>query len=347
MAESLPPVTILHLLGSPGEGGAETYFLDLVTALHAEGADQAAAIRPHARREAALADSGAPFITAPFGGPLDMRTGPRLKRFARAEEASVEVAWMNRAARFAPAGRPRIGRLGGYYDLKYYRGFDHLVTNTADIGAWIAREGWPAERLSVIPNFAEPRDDALPLPRSTLDTPEDAPLLLAMSRLHPAKGLDVLLRAMPRLPEAWLWIAGVGPLRCELEALAAELGVTNRTRFLGWRADASVLYRTADVVVFPSRFEPLGNTVIQAWAHGAPVIAAAAQGPTDLIEDGVDGLLVPVEDDLALADAIRRVLAEAGLRERLSEAGSARAIEGFSRAAVLARWRELFARLAG
>ena len=338
-------MTVLHILGSPGDGGAETYFLDLVTALHAEASDQAAAVRAHPHREAVLAEAGAPYAVAPFGGPLDLRTRPRLRRFAREEEARLAVAWMNRAARFTPRGRPRIGRLGGYYDLKYYRGFDHLVANTADIGAWLRREGWPADRLSVIPNFAEPAPDGAPASRAAEDTPEGAPLLLAMSRLHPAKGLDVLLRALARLPDAWLWIAGSGPLEAELKAQAQALGVADRTRFLGWRADASALYRAADVTVFPSRYEPLGNTVIQAWAHGSPVVAAAAQGPSDLVEDGEDGLLAPVEDDAALAVAVGRVLASPSLAHRLAEAGRARAVAGFSRTAVLARWRELFARL--
>ena len=339
-------MTVLHILGSPGDGGAETYFLDLVTALHAEGADQAAALRTHPRREEGLGEAGVPYATAPFGGALDLRTRPQLRRFARGEEARVAVAWMNRAARFAPAGQPRVGRLGGYYDLKYYRGFDHLVANTADIGDWLKREGWPADRLSVIPNFAEPAPGPVePAARAALDTPQDAPLLLAMSRLHPAKGLDVLLRALTRLPQAWLWIAGSGPLEAELKAQAAVLGVAGRTRFLGWRADASALYRAADVTVFPSRYEPLGNTVIQAWAHGSPVVAAAARGPCALIEDGEDGLLVPVEDDAALAAAVARVLASPALAARLAEAGSARAVAGFGRSTVLARWRELFARL--
>lgn len=338
-------MTILHLLGSPGDGGAETYFIDLVSALHLDGADQAAAIRPHARRVEALAGLGVPLALAPFGGPLDLRTRPRVERFARREDARLEVAWMNRAARFAPSGRPRVGRLGGYYDLKYYRGFDHLVANTADIGRWLEREGWPAHRLSVIPNFAEPQADAPSVDRASEGTPADAPLLLAMSRLHPAKGLDVLLRALARLPGAWLWIAGSGPLRAELERQAADLGVAGRVRFLGWRADATALYRAADVTVFPSRFEPLGNTVIQAWAHGSPVVAASAQGPRDLVRDGEDGLLAPVEDDAALAAAVRRVLDEQGLAARLREAGLARVRTGFSREAVVARWRELFARL--
>ena len=337
-------MTVLHILGSARDGGAETYFLDLVTALHAEEGDQAAALRAHPRREDALDAAAVPFATAPFGGPLDLRTRPRLRRFAREEEARLTVAWMNRAARFTPSGSPRIGRLGGYYDLKYYRGFDHLVANTVGIGDWMVREGWPAGRRSVIPNFAEPHPGE-PAPRAAQDTPEGVPLLLAMSRLHPAKGLDVLLRALVRLPEAWLWIAGSGPLEAELKAQALALGVAGRVRFLGWRADASALYRAADVTVFPSRFEPLGNTVIQAWAHGSPVVAAAAQGPSALIEDGEDGVLVPVEDDAALAQAVHRLLESRGLAARLAEAGLARATAGFGRRAVLARWRELFARL--
>ncbi len=337
-------MTVLHLLGSPGEGGAETYFLDLVVALHDDGADQAAAIRPHPHRERVLAEAGVPLATAPFGGPLDVRTRRRIGRFARAEEARVQVAWMNRAARFAPSGRPRVGRLGGYYDLKYYAGFDHLVANTADIGRWITGEGWPADRVSVIPNFAEPAE-ADPVSRAALDTPDGTPLLLAMSRLHAAKGLDVLLRALVRLPDAYAWIAGSGPLEAELHALAGELGVAGRVRWLGWRDDPGALYRAADVCVFPSRFEPLGNTVIQAWAHGLPLLAAAAKGPADLIADGEDGLLVPVDDDGALAAAVRRLLEEPALAARLAEAGRARASAGFSRKAVVARWRELFARL--
>ena len=337
-------MTVLHLLGSAGDGGAETYFLDLVRALHEDGGDQAAALRPHAHRQEALAEAGVPLVTAPFGGPLDLRTRRRIARFAAAEEARIEVAWMNRAARFAPPGRPRVGRLGGYYDLKYYAGFDHLVANTADIADWIRREGWPAERVSVIPNFAE-AGEADPASRAAEDTPEGAPLLLAMSRLHPAKGLDVLLRALPLLPEAWLWVAGSGPLEAELKAQAEALGVADRVRWLGWRDDAGALYRAADVTVFPSRYEPLGNTVIQAWAHGSPVVAAAARGPADLIADGRDGLLASVDDPEALAGFVRRVLEEPGLAGALAEAGRERARTGFGRAAVVARWRELFAHL--
>jgi glycosyltransferase involved in cell wall biosynthesis len=250
---------------------------------------------------------------------------------------------MSRAARHAPAGPwRRIGRLGGYYDLKYYRGFDHLVGNTRDICDWIAAQGWPAGRVSYIPNFAEAAD-AAPVDRATLDTPQGAPLLLGMGRLHPSKAHDVSLAALAQIPDAWLWIAGSGPLEAELKAKASELGVADRVRFLGWRNDAGALYRAADVCVFPSRYEPLGNTVIQAWAHGLPVVAAESQGPKALIEDGRDGILVPVDDADALAAGVRRLLAEPKLAEGFKTRGLGRVAAEFSEAAVVAQWKTLFA----
>ncbi|HUO22314.1 MAG TPA: glycosyltransferase [Caulobacteraceae bacterium] len=337
-------MSVLQLLGSAGDGGAETYYLALVQALAQDGLRQACAIRPHAGREARLQALGVPFVTAPFGGPLDFVSRGKVAALAKRHDAQALIAWMSRAARFSPKGPwARIGRLGGYYDLKYYRGFDALVGNTRDIQAWITRQGWPAERALYIPNFAEPGPEPA-VDRTSLDTPADAPLFLALGRLHPAKAHDVALKALARLPEAWLWIAGSGPLEADLKALAAELGVAPRVRFLGWREDASALYRAADACLFPSRYEPLGNVVIQAWAHGLPVVAAASQGPKDLIAPGVDGLLAPIDDDEALAVAARRLIEEPALGARLAQAGAARVSGEFSRARVVAEWRTLLGR---
>jgi glycosyltransferase involved in cell wall biosynthesis len=337
-------MSVLHLLGTAGEGGAETYFSDLTAALARAGVDEAAAIRVNAHRQARLAAAGVPVEVLRFGGPLDLFTKPKVAAFARRQDVTLAVAWMNRAARHTPRGPwKRIGRLGGYYSLKYYRGFDALVANTEDIAEWVVRQGWPAGQVRYIPNFAGAPAEASAVDRASLDTPEDAPLLLAMGRLHEAKAHDVALRALVQLPDAILWIAGSGPLEARLKGMAEALGVAPRVRFLGWRSDASPLYRAADVCLFPSRFEPLGNVVIQAWAHGLPVVAAASQGPAALIRDGADGLLAPVEDADALASGIRRVLDEPLLRASLAEHGLARVDAEFSEAAVVALWRDLFA----
>jgi glycosyltransferase involved in cell wall biosynthesis len=336
-------MSVLHLLGTAGEGGAETYFVDLVTALSGTGLAQSAAIRGNAHRQAALAAAGVPARVLRFGGPLDLLTTPLADRFARREGTRVALAWMNRAARHTPKGPwARVGRLGGYYNLKYYRGFDALVANTEDIADWIVAQGWPAGRVRCIPNFAAPAPDSGPVDRAGLDTPADAPLLLAMGRLHEAKAHDVALEALARLPDAFLWIAGAGPEEGRLKALSESLGLSPRVRFLGWRTDASALYRTADLCVFPSRYEPLGNVVIQAWAHGLPVVAAASTGPAALIRDGEDGRLVPLDDPAALAEAARALLDDPAARARLAQAGLARVAGEFSQAAVVARWGELF-----
>jgi glycosyltransferase involved in cell wall biosynthesis len=340
-------MSVLHLLGTAGDGGAETYFVDLVTALRRAGVAEAAAVRAHPGREAALRAAGVPVRTLRFGGPLDVLTRPAIAGYAKLQDARLVLAWMNRAARHAPKGPwARIGRLGGYYNLKYYKGFDELVANTEDIAEWIVGQGWPAGRVRCIPNFAAPNDlpgDDAPLDRASLGTPADAPLLLAMGRLHGSKAHDVSLQALALMPGAWLWIAGVGPLEAKLKAMAQALRVDDRVRFLGWRTDAPALYRAADVCVFPSRYEPLGNVVIQAWAHGLPVVAAASQGPKALIENGRDGLLVPIDDPAALAEGVRRLLGDRKLAARFAERGRARVAAEFSEAAVVALWKTLFA----
>ncbi len=341
-------MSVLHLLGTAGEGGAETYFVDLVKALKRAGVPEACAIRGNTARETRLARAGVPVKVLRFGGPIDILTRPAAAGFASLQKTKVALAWMNRAARHTPRGPwARIGRLGGYYSLKYYRGFDHLVANTEDIAEWIVSQGWPAGKVSCIPNFAAAPPQAEAVDRASLATPPDVPLLLAMGRLHENKAHDVSLQALVQLPDAWLWIAGVGPLEAKLRGMAEALGVADRVRFLGWRTDASALYRTADVCIFPSRFEPLGNVVIQAWAHGLPVVAAASQGPGALIREGQDGLLVPIDDPDALAGGARRLLADQALRARFARAGAARVEAEFSEAAVVGQWKALFADFGG
>lgn len=337
-------MSVLHLLGSPGDGGAETYFVSLLAALQRDGVRQAVAIRPNAGREHALTRAGLNVKTLRFGGPVDLLTRLRVARLAHDTHSRLLVAWMNRAARHSPAGPwARIGRLGGYYKLKYYRGFQGLVVNTPDIRRWVIEQGWPEADVRYIPNFAAAPSDIIPQARASLDTPLNAPLLLSPGRLHPVKAHDVGLKALARLPDAYLWIAGAGPMEAQLKALAASLGVASRVRFLGWRTDISALYAAADLCLFPSRFEPLGNVVIQAWAHGLPIVAAASQGPGALIRDGQDGLLVPVDDAEALAFAARRLIEDRELAMRLARAGAERVATEFGEAAVVSQWRELFA----
>lgn len=340
-------MSLVQTLGSAVNGGAEAYFVSLTGAFWRAGIKQAAAIRAHQARENELQRFGVATRVLPFSKPFDLTTPGAIAALAREQNAGVIIAWMNRAASLTPAGPwKRIGRLGGYYKLKNYRDFDALVGNTQDIVDWIVREGWPKERAHYIPNFAS-RGHGAKIDRATLDTPTDVPLLLGMGRLHANKAHDVTLRALQQLPDAYLWIAGDGPDEAILKSQAADLGVADRVRFLGWRDDAPALYRTADLVLFPSRFEPLGNVVIQSWAHGVPVIAAKAAGPGALIRDGEDGFLIEIDDSEALVVKTQALLADKELSARFVANGAKRVETEFSEASVVAQWRRLFDAMGG
>ena len=176
----------------------------------------------------------------------------------------------------------------------------------------------------------------------TLATPADTTVLLTLSRLHEKKGLDVLLAALAELPGCIAWIAGDGPLEAYLKVQASRLGVADRVRFLGWRTDRGALLAAADVCVLPSRWEPFGTVMLEAWAAGTPLVAAASQGPAALIEDGGNGLLVPVDDAPALAAAIGRLIADPALEARLIERGRADYEIAFTREAVTRRMIALY-----
>ncbi|MFT5182289.1 MAG: glycosyltransferase involved in cell wall biosynthesis [Alphaproteobacteria bacterium] len=325
-------------------GGAEAFFVRLVIALQSFDISQEVVIRRDPSRARALREGGITPIELPFGGRMDFRTRPALQREIARFRPDVILSWMSRAAwatPAAPGSYAHIGRLGGYYDLKYYSHCDYLVGNTADIVDYVISEGFDRDRVVRLPNFVHAPTNP-PLSRVGLDTPLEAPLLLAMGRLHENKAFDTLLRALPEVPDAWLWIAGDGPEAAALKGLARDLGVADRTRFLGWRDDSDALMNAADIFICPSRHEPLGNVVLEAWAAEKPVIAAAAVGPLELLGRNERGLLVPVDQPSELASAINDLLANPEKASRLAAAGRAAYEREFTMDAVTAQYLAFF-----
>lgn len=335
---------VLQAMAGAEFGGAEAFFSRLVLALHRAGLEQKVLIRRNARRAQGLRDGGIEPVELPFGGRLDLRTPAALKRAIKDWEPQVVLTWMNRATRMCPKSKGRfvhVARLGGYYDLKYYRHCDHLVGNTEDIVAYLVDQGWPEEKAHYLPNFVG-EEAAAPISRKAFFTPDSAPLVLAMGRLHENKAFDTLLEAVARVPECYLWLAGEGPLHEDLEKLAEKLAIKPRVRFLGWREDTAALLATCDLFVCPSRHEPLGNVVLEAWAQGVPVVAADSMGPGTLIDNMENGILVPVDDVPTLGNAIRHVIQNPDLSDAIAASGKAKYDEGFTEARVVQRYLDFF-----
>ncbi len=333
---------ITQVMAGAARGGAETFFERLTLALHQAGLAQDVIIRRNPDRAQLLKSAGIIAQELRFGGPLDFASRWKLKSLLRQQYPDIVLSWMSRAATMTPKG-PYIhcARLGGYYKLKYYQTCDHLIGNTQDIVDYLIGEGWPAERAHYLPNFV-PDVKSPAVPRRRFDTSDDVPLFLALGRLHGNKAFDVLLEALAKVPSAFLWLAGAGPLEAQLKSQARELGLFERVRFLGWQTDSAGLIAASDVVVVPSRIEPLGNVVLEAWAQTRPIIAARASGPVSLIDNAENGLLFDIDQADQLADAMTNLLLDKTFAGGLAENGRSSFEANFTETKVVAKYLDFF-----
>ncbi len=329
-------------MAGASQGGAETYFGDLVLALARAGLDQHAAIRTNAPRAALLRDGGIATTELKFGG-LDFSTRRGLQAIINDFKPAVVQTWMNRATRHCPRGNfVHVGWLGGYYAPKYFTRCDHVAGVTQDIIDHMRNHGgWVGLNSHYLPTFAA-NVPAPPVPRATFETPDDVTLFLALGRLHTNKAFDILLESLALIPGPYLWIAGEGPLEAELKQQAEKLGLGGRVRFLGWRTDREALLAAADVCVMPSRFEPFGTVMAEVWAAKTPLIVAAADGPRRTVIPNVDAILVPMDDVAALADAMRRLIAEPLFAEALVKSGFEHYQSTFNEEAVVKQYLEFY-----
>ncbi len=335
---------IVQALGSSGRGGAERFFTRLAKALHARAITQAVLMRRKAWAAEQLENAGMAVQTAWFGGKLDIVTRAKYRRTLQALHATVAINWMPHAAVACPQGPwVRVARLGKCYPLNAFGNCDHLIANSPRIAAHIEAQGWPASRVSYIPNFV-PEIRTAPVRRSAFNTPEDAPLILWLGRMSPDKGPDIVVRAIAEAPLAYLWMAGAGPYEEEVKNLGAQMGVSARIRFLGWRDDIHALIKTADIFVRSSRSEGLGN-VLEAWSNGLPVISTRSADTDYLLADGQTGLLVAKDNPVALGQALNALISNRDLAQRLADAGKSHFQAHYSEEPVVAMYLELCRRL--
>lgn len=179
------------------------------------------------------------------------------------------------------------------------------------------------------------------------------PVIGCVAHLVPVKGHPTLLRALARVPDAHLWLAGregEAPYMRELEGLCNDLGIRSRVRFLGNIADVPALLRELDIFVLPTwnkwRMEGCPVALLEAMAAGLPCIATSIPGPDDVIEHGSNGLLVSPQDDVALAAAIREVISmPPELRAAMGQAARNRILAAYAIEYEVARYERLYREL--
>jgi glycosyltransferase involved in cell wall biosynthesis len=232
---------------------------------------------------------------------------------------------------------------------------DRVVGNSNAVVDFYKKVGIPPEKLAMIPSgIADeepPEVDPIEV-RDSLGLPGDCPLVLFVGRLAEQKSVDSLISALDLLqhvrPDVRTLIVGEGPLRDRLEEMAQafRLFEDRKVSFLGHREDVPRLLAASTLLVLPSLYEGLPNVVLEAMRFRKPVVATAAPGTTEVVEDGVTGLLVPLRDPPNLTRAIRRVIEEEGLARSLGEAGRARVELEFGVKLMVERFALLYEQLA-
>lgn len=237
----------------------------------------------------------------------------------------------------------------------YGRMIDHVVVSSSEIAPLLVDTRLLSpDRVTVFPPStpledclnAEPRERL----KKDLGVSENGTLTLCVGRLAPEKGHAVLFRAWRKvvavLPEARLAVVGHGSQQSVLEALRAELGLDQHVHFLGFRNDVPRLYASADLAVLsPIAGESFGIALLEAYATGRCCVATDVGGVKDLVVEGKTGVLVPPNDEEALARALIAMLQDPDARSRMGAAGRARVLEKFTPGSLADRAEKLFKRL--
>ena len=180
--------------------------------------------------------------------------------------------------------------------------------------------------------------------------PEGRKVAVACGRLTQQKDYPTMFRALAAIPpeeRPFLRILGKGELEDDLKTLANELGLADDIEFLGFRKDVLAFMGKADMFVLSSAWEGFGNVIVEAMAMGTPVIATRCpHGPDEIITDGVDGMLVPVAQPQALAEAWRGLLADDAKRAAIGEKARSRA-QDFAVDRIAREYAAAFKRFAG
>jgi len=355
------PVRVLILENEFNLGGSEKKLFDFIE--HADSRRvqvSVCCLKEGGYFRAPLVERGVPFDEKLMDGPFDLRAFARFARVLRqrrpdvvytmAHPNSVILAAWARARGLVPRfvvsfhamGSPDGGRLVARWLRPVIRRADRLLAVANMHREYLTRvEKLDAAQIEVIHNgvdtalYHPPHAEERARAREVLGFGDDDVVFIEVASLKPAKRQTALLRAaadvMHRHESVHLAFAGSGPSRDECVALAGELGIADRTHFLGIQRDVAFVLHASDVLVLPScrGTETFPNVVLEAMASGLPVIVTDVGSVREMVEPDETALLIPVDDTIALQSALERIAADVEMRRQMGARGRALVCERF------------------
>lgn len=219
----------------------------------------------------------------------------------------------------------------------------HIVVST-EIADLLVQNRWTnREKILRLPNAIGliPQPDVRPLQRNSSEI-----CIGCVANFRPQKDHATLMRAFAEVvgadPACRLILVGDGPTRGDCERLAVDLGIAEKVEFAGHLEDPSAVYGRLDVFALSSHYEGQGLVLQEAMNHGLPIVATDVGGISETLSDGVEGFLVPRQDVPRFADALRKLVRDAALRQRMGDSGRARVLRDFGLDRWVARLIELY-----
>jgi glycosyltransferase involved in cell wall biosynthesis len=348
----------IHIIGSRGLGGAESFFLRLTSALSERSEHDVIALT---RPKAAVANHLSERVrhhTAAMRNGWDIASIFAIRAVAKKLAPDIVQTYMGRSTRLTrlPGSSKalHVARLGGYYKIDgYYRHASAWIGNTDALCEYMIREGLPAGRVWKIGNFVDIQqrtpNGKLAKLRHDYDINSNNLVLFSLGRFIEKKGFEDLLDAFSLMPrhingrEVILVIAGDGPLRKELHKRANSMSIRSRLRWVGWQAQTGPFFDLADVAICPSRDEPFGNVILEAWAHSVPIVSTATLGARELIEPDIDGVVVPMRDPQAMASCLKSLLSEGEtVWRQFAACGRGTVAKRYSRSEIVQSYESLY-----
>ena len=361
------PLRVLQVIETGGPGGAETVFADLSAGLRERGHTVQCLVAPGSWLPDTLRERGLSVEPLVSGGAFDVALLRSLIALIRRERIELVHAHLFEGALYAAmaaqlARIPSVATLHGQVDVARggWRSAIKRRIFGASIGAVVTVSDalrrdlapvlpLPAHRLLVVPNGVAMRPWSSVSPRTAA---QRTARLIAVGNIRAPKNYPLLLEAVALLrqsvPTVHLDVLGEpdpGGLFAALQAQVEALGLHGAVTFHGFVADPTPLLMQADAFVLASSQEGFSLATIEAMQAGVPVVATRSGGPEEILRHGETGLLVPVNDAVALADAIGQVLRDTALAERLTAAARDDAVRRFSLDSMVSAYEQLYRRL--
>ncbi|HEU4654410.1 MAG TPA: glycosyltransferase [Steroidobacteraceae bacterium] len=361
-------INVMNVIDTGGPGGAETVFLNTSTGLDARSFRMTCVVSRDGWLANALRAKGCKPLIIPSSGSLNLRYLHRLIQVARDCKADVIMGHLYGSAIYCSlAGRllgiPVISVLHGQSDVSSQERFSAAKRAIVRLGStravFVSEQLKSAlqsalklrqEQCAIIPNGVEVESfrtaDKRAL-RAELRLADDAVLVGAVGNIRKPKSYEVFLRAAKTLAdrsESFRFVIageGSGQLYEDLIKLRDSLGLGDKVVFLGLRSDIPNILRSLDIYVLSSTTEGFSIACIEAMAAGTPVVATRSGGPEEIIDDEHSGLLVPVKDPDALANAVYKIASNVELSKKLVSGATTRVESRYTLAAMLDSYAQL------